>query len=152
MFEWLENTSVALWVGESLWAYPFMLSLHVIGLAIVVGILSMIDFKLLGGFKGIRVGSMLPLLKFAWIGFLINAISGLFLFTSQASYFATSTVFLIKLGCIFVGAILTKAMQNQLVAANAAGNAEDVSMKGLAVVSLLLWLVAITAGRLTAYL
>ena len=38
MFEWLENTSVALWVGESLWAYPFMLSLHVIGLAIVVGI------------------------------------------------------------------------------------------------------------------
>ena len=54
MFEWLENTSVALWVGESLWAYPFMLSLHVIGLAIVVGILSMVDFKLLGGFKGIR--------------------------------------------------------------------------------------------------
>ena len=35
MFEWLENTSVAIWVGESLWAYPFMLSLHVIGLAIV---------------------------------------------------------------------------------------------------------------------
>lgn len=152
MFEWLENTSVAIWVGESLWAYPFMLSLHVIGLAIVVGILSMIDFKLLGGFRGIKVDSMLPLLKFAWIGFLINAVSGVFLFTSQASYFATSTVFLIKLGCIFIGAILTKVMQNQLVAAGAAGNAEGVSMKGLAVVSLLLWLVAITAGRLTAYI
>jgi len=119
MFEWLENTSVALWVGESLWAYPFMLSMHVIGLAIVVGILSMVDFKLLGGFKGIRVGSFLPLLKFAWIGFLINAVSGVFLFTSQAS---------------------------------SAGNADDVSMQGLAIVSLLLWLVAITAGRLTAYI
>lgn len=152
MFEWLENTSVAIWVGESLWAYPFMLSLHVVGLAIVVGILSMIDFKLLGGFRGIKVGSMLSLLKFAWIGFLINAVSGVFLFTSQASYFATSTVFLIKLGCIFIGAILTKVMQNQLVAAGVAGNAEDVSMKGFAVVSLLLWLVAITAGRLTAYI
>lgn len=29
MWEWLENTPVALWVGESLWAYPFWLSLHV---------------------------------------------------------------------------------------------------------------------------
>jgi hypothetical protein len=119
MFEWLENTSVALWVGESLWAYPFMLSLHVVGLAIVVGILSMVDFKLLGGFKGIRVGSFLPLLKFAWIGFLINAVSGLFLFSSQASYFVTSTTFLTKLACIFVGAILTKVMQGQLVKAAA---------------------------------
>lgn len=152
MFEWLENTSVALWVGESLWAYPFMLSLHVIGLAIVVGIVSMVDFKLLGGFRGIRVGSMLPLIKFAWIGFLINAVSGAFLFTSQASHFATSTTFLTKLGAIFVGAILTKVIQSKLVAAQAAGTADDVKMKGLAVLSLLLWLVAITAGRLTAYL
>ncbi len=152
MFEWLENTSVALWVGESLWAYPFMLSSHVVGLAIVVGILSMLDFKLLGGFKGIRTGAFLGLIKFAWIGFLINAVSGLLLFSSQASYFVTSTVFLIKLGCIFVGAILTKVMQGKLVEAEAAGSADDVGMKGLAVLSLLLWLVAITAGRLIAYL
>ncbi len=152
MFEWLENTSVALWVGESLWGYPFMLSLHVIGLAIVVGILSMLDLKLLGSFKAIRTSAFLPLVRFAWIGFGINAISGVFLFTSQASYFATSTTFLIKLGCIFVGAILTKVMQGKLVEAEAAGVADDVSMKGLAIVSLLLWLVAITAGRLTAYI
>jgi len=152
MFEWLENTSVALWVGESLWAYPFMLSLHVIGLAIVVGILSMVDFKLLGGFKGIRTGAFLPLMKFAWIGFLINAVSGVFLFTSQATYFVSSTTFLTKLSCIFIAAILTKVMQGKLVEAEAAGTADDVSMRGLAIFSLLLWLAAITAGRLTAYI
>ena len=147
MFEWLENTSVALWVGESLWAYPFMLSLHVIGLAIVVGILSMLDLRLLGAFKGIRTESFLPLLKFAWIGFLINATSGVFLFTSQATTFVQSKPFLIKIACIFVGAILTKVIQNKL-----SKSASDGSMKGIAVVSLLLWLVAITAGRLTAYI
>jgi hypothetical protein len=64
----------------------------------------------------------------------------------------SSTVFLTKLGCIFVGAILTKVMQGKLVAAEAAGTADNVSMKSLAVISLLLWLVAITAGRLTAYI
>lgn len=147
MFEWLENTSVALWVGESLWAYPFMLSLHVIGLAIVVGILSMLDLRLLGSFKGIRTESFLPLLKIAWIGFLINATSGVFLFTSQATTFVQSKPFLIKLACIFVGAILTKVIQNKL-----SKSVSDDSMKGIAVVSLVLWLVAITAGRLTAYI
>ena len=50
IFEWIEGTQVALWVGESLWAYPFMLSLHVIGLAIVVGVIVMLDLRLLGSF------------------------------------------------------------------------------------------------------
>ena len=147
MFEWLENTSVALWVGESLWAYPFMLSLHVIGLAIVVGILSMIDLRLLGSFKGIKIAAFLPLMKFAWVGFLIHAVSGVFLFTSQASTFVQSKPFLIKISCIFVGAILTKVIQGKLKA-----SPEEGSMKGLAIASLALWLVAITAGRLTAYI
>lgn len=151
MFEWLENTSVALWVGESLWAYPFMLSMHVIGLAIVVGILSMLDLRLLGSFKGIRTAAFLPLIRFAWIGFGINAVSGVFLFTSQATTFVSSTTFLIKLGCIFIGAILTKVLQNKLQETGGDDSA-DGSLKGLAVVSLLLWLVAITAGRLTAYI
>lgn len=147
MFEWLENTSVALWVGESLWAYPFMLSLHAIGLAVVVGILSMLDLRILGSFKGIKTAAFLPLIKFAWIGFLINATSGVFLFTSQATTFAQSKPFLIKISCIFVGAILTKVIQGKLKE-----SADDSSMKGLAVASLALWLVAITAGRLTAYI
>jgi len=147
MFEWLENTSVALWVGESLWVYPFMLSLHAVGLAIVVGILSMLDLRLLGAFRGIQAASFLPLIRFAWIGFLINATSGVFLFTSQATTFVQSVPFLIKIACILVGAILTRVMQGKLSEPDGGG-----SMKGLAIVSLALWLVAITAGRLTAYI
>ena len=90
-------------------------------------------------------------MKIAWFGFLINAVSGVFLFTSQATLFVSNAVFLTKLACIFVGAILTKVMQSKLVEANAADSSADVSMKGLAIFSLLLWLVAITAGRMTAY-
>ena len=147
MFEWLENTSVAIWVGESFWAYPLMLSMHAIGLAIVVGILSMFNLRLLGSFKGIRTVAFLPLLKFAWIGFFVNATSGFFLFTSQATTFVQSTPFLIKISCVFTGAILAKVMQTKLIKSGS-----DDSMKGLAIVSLVLWLVAITAGRLIAYL
>ena len=48
VFEWIEETRLAMWVGESLWGYPLLLSLHIVGLAAVVGIFTMLKFRLLG--------------------------------------------------------------------------------------------------------
>ena len=76
MFEWLESTSVALWVGESLWGYPIMLGLHVVGLAIVVGLFVMRDLRLMGLFDGISYESLDKLRPLGWTGFIINAVSG----------------------------------------------------------------------------
>lgn len=131
-----------------MWGYPFKLSMHVIGHAIVVGISSMLDLRLLGTFTGIRTAAFLPLLKFAWIGFLINAVSGVFLFMSQATTFVQSKPFLTKISCVIAGAVLTKAIQGKLSESEPGAGG---LMKGLAVVSLSLRLVAITAGRLIAY-
>ena len=85
MFEWLETTAPAIWVGESLWGYPIMLGCHVVGLAIVVGIFLMRDFRLMGLFQGISYASLDSLRNLGWTGFVINAISGCFLFASQCS-------------------------------------------------------------------
>ena len=155
MFAWLENTSVAIWVGESLWAYPFMLSLHGIGLAVVVGIFSMRDMRLLGMFKGLKPSAFLSLSKLAWIGFIINAISGTFLFTSQATTFVQSTPFLLKIACIAVGMIVAAMIQSRLRGELADGGPEAVingSTKLIALFSLSLWSAAIITGRLIAYI
>ena len=155
MFEWLENTAVAIWVGESLWGYPFMLGLHVIGLAIVVGTFVMRDLRLLGRFAGIRYESLDSLRKLGWTGFVINAVSGCFLFTSQATTFATSTPFLMKISMIFIAAILAAVIQNRMrdeAASWDASGAATGSVRVLAVASIAMWMGAIIAGRLTAYL
>jgi hypothetical protein len=155
MFEWLEGTSVAIWVGESLWGYPFLLGLHVIGLAIVVGTFVMRDLRLLGCFPGIEYDSLDSLRKLGWAGFAINAVSGCFLFSSQATTFIHSTPFLLKISMIFLAAILAGVIQNRLrnegAAWNEAGAAAG-SVRILAVLSIALWTGAIIAGRLTAYL
>lgn len=154
-FERLENTSIALWVGESLWAYPFLLSLHVVGLAILVGIFVMLDLRLLGSFKQIRVESFLPVMKFAWLGFLLNAVSGTLLFTSQASYFVTNTPFLLKISMILVGAILAAIIQSRLRDARDLTSAEwspGSGTKVVAALSVASWMGAIVTGRLIAYL
>jgi hypothetical protein len=155
MFEWLENTAVAIWVGESLWGYPFMLGLHVVGLAIVVGTFVMRDLRLLGLFDGIQYDSLDSLRNLGWTGFVINAVSGCFLFTSQATTFATSTPFLLKISMIFVAAILGAVIQNRMRDEAASWDEAGVvtgSVRVLAVASIAMWMGAIIAGRLTAYL
>lgn len=153
-FEWMEQTSFAIWVGESLWSYPILIGTHAVGLAIVVGTLTMIDLRLLNNFQGIRFEALTSLLKLAWAGFLINALSGAALFTSQASTFATNRPFLIKITLIFFAAIFTAVIQNKMRDSAADWNDGGVpgAVRALAAASIFCWLGAIVAGRLTAYI
>ncbi|NBT29647.1 MAG: hypothetical protein EBT18_09225, partial [Gammaproteobacteria bacterium] len=76
----LETTSLAIWVGESLWAYPALLACHIVGLAIVVGLLSMRDLKLLGFFEGVDFRIFSDLIPLVIAAFCLNALSGFLLF------------------------------------------------------------------------
>lgn len=152
MWIWLEGTALAQWVGLSLWAYPALLALHIVGLAIVVGIFAMRDLSLLGLVSGLLPADFVLPVRLAFGGFVLNAVSGVLLFTSQASIFAASTVFQIKLTCIALGMVLAWQLQRRLPAATGAAAAATPSLRLLAGASLLCWLGAITAGRLIAYL
>ncbi len=153
ILESLETTPIALWVVESLYGYSICLSLHIVGLAIVVGIFTMRDLKLMGMFDGITATSFLSLSKFAWIGFLINAVSGILLFSPDARWFLTSKPFLIMIVMIFFAATVSAIIQNKLRVSLASGNDNtDGSFKTLAMVSLFFWMGAIVSGRLIAYL
>ena len=155
MFEWLESTRIALWVGESLWGYPIMLGMHVVGLAIVVGIFVMRDLRLIGCFEGLAYSSLDNLRNLGWTGFVINAFSGCFLFSSQATIFIESTPFLLKISMIFsaaiLGAVIQTRMRDESVAWDSAGRAAG-SVRALAAASIAMWSGAIIAGRLVAYL
>jgi len=156
VFEWLERTTVATWVGESLYGYPFMLALHGIGLAIVVGIFAMRDLRLLGLFTGISYDAIDSFRKLAWTGFSINAISGSFLFTSQATVFVSNIPFLLKIAMIFLAAvcagIIQNRMRNEAADWDSSGAVAAGSVRLLAGLSITFWMGAIIAGRLTAYL
>ena len=147
MLVWIENTSLALWVGTSLWAYPVLLSAHITGLAVIVGIIAMRDFHLLGFINGVTEANFLELKKLAYCGFLINGISGIMLFASQASYLSTNLPFLVKLFFIGSGMLLASKIYKKIEK-----NTGRTSTKILAILSLFSWFGAITGGRLIAYI
>ena len=152
MFEALENSLVAIWVSESLWAYPLLLSVHIIGLAAVVGIFSLRDLRLLGLFSSLSPNAFIPLAKLAWAGFALNAVSGFMLFSSQASTFVSSIPFLTKICSIAMAMVLAGLIQSRLAAMQEDGSSALFAVKCLALISLVLWLTAIIAGRLIAYI
>jgi len=153
VFARLEFSSVASFIAESLWAYPLCLSLHAIGLAVVVGIFAMRDLTILGAFPGLRATTFFPLIKLAWIGFAVNAISGILLFTAQATTFVASIPFLIKISVIFLAAILAAVIQQKLLARAPDDEyyVADGATRLLALLSLTSWIIAIVAGRMIAY-
>ncbi len=155
LFEWLELTALADWVAGSLWGYPITLTAHGIGLAIVVGIIFMLCLRLLGRFDGLPYGAVLSYMKVAWAGFLLNFVSGFMLFSAQATVFVVSLPFLIKIAAILVAAVIAALLQEKVRLGAAdwdAGADVPGDVKSLCVLSLLLWSVAIIAGRLIAYL
>jgi hypothetical protein len=146
MLEFIENTAIAVWVRESpsIFAYTFVLSLHAIGLAIVVGVSAVVALRTLGRFDRIPLAPMLKLYPVMWVGFTINAISGLMLLSANATGMLSMLMFYVKMAFI-VAAVITLSLLKPRLAAEA-GHA-----RGLSYALLGFWLGAIVAGRLTAY-
>jgi hypothetical protein len=155
-FTWLQDTPLAHWVASdpSLLAYPTILTLHTVGMAIVVGTCVVMDLRLLGvGGDGVPLRALQGAPKLVWTGFFINAATGLALFTTDAEHKATQTVFFVKLALIFL-ALAVYGRIRKLVFRNPAALAAPITseVKALAIMSLMLWTGATVAGRLMAYL
>ena len=151
----IENLGFSVWVRESgsLWSYPTIIFLHSLGLAFVVGLNAAIDLRLLGCAPRLPIAPMKRLFPVIWAGFWVNALSGIALLMADAGTMLVSPIFYTKLALIAL-AISNMAFIERRVFRDdgPAGDRVPAGAKVLAAASLVLWMGAITAGRLTAYL
>jgi hypothetical protein len=156
MMEWLatlENSGFGSWLRESpsIWAYPAVLTLHTLGLGVLVGGNAVLDLRLLGYAPGIPLASLEPLFPVMWVGFWVNAISGVALFVADATTKGTTWVFMVKLMIIVVGVLVLFAIRRTVYGEGADAARESSRGRALAAVSLALWFLAIVTGRYMAY-
>jgi len=149
----LEQSSFSMWLlgSNSIWAYPTVLTLHTFGMMVLVGAALMVDLRLLGFGRSIPLQSMARLFRVMWWAFALNAVTGSMLFVADASKRGTSLIFWVKLALVALGLATAVMIRRR----NFQHGTEPVVISGaarrLAVVSLLAWSAAITAGRLLAY-
>jgi hypothetical protein len=148
----LENSGFGVWLRESpsIWAYPAVLTLHTIGLGVLVGGNAVLDLRLLGFGRAIPLAPLEKLFPLMWTGFWVNAISGVALFIADATTKGTTWVFMTKLAIIAVGVLLLLALK-RIVYRRGEAASETSTGRALAAASLALWFLAIVTGRYMAY-
>jgi len=153
VLEWIEATSVGLWMRESpsVWAFPTVLTLHTTGMAILVGASWLLDLRLLG-----ISSRSTPLAAYRWVfpaitfGLIVNLVTGVLLFIKNATTWGTAVPFGVKMLLVVVSVVLLLPIRKYV-------NSDEVGEIGgnarlLAIASILAWTGAVTAGRLLAYL
>lgn len=153
-FIWLESTALSQWVvgSPSLFAFPGILTLHAIGMGFAVGICLAVDLRLLGVAPGVSLVEMRRYVPIVWAAFWLNAISGLLLLIGYPTKALTNPVFYLKLLLIGVGLALFKRIGRRVFDSSLpAFDTATGALRRLAVVSLVCWVGAITAGRFLAY-
>jgi hypothetical protein len=154
---WLESTALSHWVVESpsLFAFPGILSVHAIGMGFAVGISAMLDLRILGVAPGVRLAEIRRFLPILWLGFWMNAVSGVLLLIGYPTKALTNPVFYLKLLLIAVAMTLLVRISRQIFGNTSEQGVRDSAssprLRRMAIISLLCWAGAITAGRLLAY-
>jgi hypothetical protein len=138
--------------SPSLWAFPFVLILHTVGLAFLVGANVAVDTRLLGMAAQVPLASLERFFLVAWIGFWVNAVSGVLLLLAYPVKAFTNPLFYAKLVLIAAALVMMQAIRRHM---REHAMPEPVPipgrMKVVAALSLACWAATITAGRLLAY-
>ena len=154
--EWLEQTGVGVTVRDSTWLFPIIETVHILGIAVLVGSTSILDLRLMGLTYREQPVSKLAwrFLPWAWVGFLIQVITGGLLFASEATKMITNLGFQIKMVLIVVAGL--NALVFHLIAYQSVGKWENdrvapLSARAAGLISILLWFCIVGFGRWIAY-
>lgn len=143
---WIEESGLGVFIRESLWGYPIVLSSHAVGMATVMGVVIALNLRVLGYAKGLSIEAFDKIFIVGWAGFYLNLISGLILFTGSSTTYTFQSSFQIKLAFILAGGILMKVLMNGI----REGRADSMN-KLISTLCLICWFSGIVTGRLMAY-
>lgn len=144
-----ENFS--LFVVGNKWLWAFLMAVHFIGLAVIVGTVGVLDLRMLGFLKQLPVGPLHRFMPWAMGALAANVVTGLLAFIGQPENYIYSGALWIKilalmlLGVNAAAFYLTPAFHS--IEPLKAGEDAPMSAKLIAASSLFLWFTMITFGR-----
>ncbi|MEI7839931.1 MAG: hypothetical protein WCJ11_05455 [Methylococcaceae bacterium] len=155
--ELLYDSELGTSLRESIYAYPIVEGIHLIGLAFSVGLLFFVDLRLLGLFlPNISVSALLHPLRPLILGsFAVTMVTGILLFVASASKIILLDVFFYKL--IFIVLAGVNALWFELKWGKHVDHWEFEKLLPKSVqyaggISLFLWSLVLISGRLIPYL
>jgi hypothetical protein len=150
----LSESSIAATLRGSMVLYAIINAAHIIAIGLVVGSLATLDLRLLGLFRSYPVGVLgPPLSRMAATGVALALITGFLLFSVRPTQYVQNPAFLTKIALVLLGILNALVLHfgtqwKHVLRANAI----TWRVRLAAVLSLLIWISAILAGRWIGFL
>lgn len=151
VIHWLRETPLGVAMRETPGIFPATEMAHFIGLSLLIGVMIVVDLRVIGLFKQTSYESVLKLLPLAILGFAINLVSGIAFITCNPMLYLTNPAFFAKMGVIALGgvnALWFTFAEHRLIAGLPNDAAAPAAARVMAGASLGMWLLVILLGRL----
>src|SRR5215475_5755616 len=147
----VEGSDLSTWIrGESMLAFPTIITVHTICMGLLAGTSSAIDLRILGGAPAIQLKALRRFYPMMWLALAINAVTGVLMVIGYPTKQLTNPLFYIKLSLVGLGVWLVYRIGMEVLS-EPGHKAETARAKWLARASLASWVGLIIAGRLLEY-
>jgi hypothetical protein len=152
----LEASALATALGQSVWVYPLVNAGHLLGVALLVGGIAPLDLRLLGVWRAVPLAPLWRVLtRTAGFGLVLAAVCGALLFSTRATDYARSPLFVAKMAVVAAG-VVNLLVFHRLAALGGRPTrpVPDDLPRGARLaggISLAAWLAALILGRLLGY-
>jgi len=145
-FEWCESTGLGLMVRESVWLFPVIEAVHLLGLSLLGGAIFLVDLRLLGAGLTATPVAVLARQVRPWLtaAVVVMVTTGVLLFLSEAVKCYYSQAFWVKITTLPLAIAFTYAVRQKVAEAEASSRT-TAALTGAA--SIALWVVVAAAGR-----
>ena len=144
----IEQLAVARWLKASFIAYPIVNALHIMSIGLLLTSVALMDLRICGAFRSLPYAAFVALLRRTASGAFAGAlVTGSLLFSVKASTYAAMPIFLAKMALILLAGVNFFAFMR-----SARGGDEPAGGTILAVLSLVLWISVLFAGRFIGFL
>lgn len=134
-------------------AIPYIQSVHLLGIALLLGAMVILNFRLLGlGLTAIKI-EVIAKQVWSWgtVGLILAVVSGFFVFLPDPARYAANTSFLVKMSVLLVAVLFQYTVYRKAVRAKVAAHSEQKEFV-LPLLSLFLWFGVGWLGRAIAFL
>ena len=147
-FVWCEHTVIGTAVRESIWLFPIIEVVHLLGLALLGGAILLVDLRLLGiGLHGVPVASLARSARpWLWSSLALTIGSGVLLFLSEALKCYENPAFWLKVGFLVLALLFAGLVRPRFTGDASVGPLRfGARLAGAA--SVVLWTGVAAAGR-----
>lgn len=154
LWMWMRSSWLSHFVINYRWVWPACETLHFIGMALLIGVVGVVDLRMLGFIKRVSFAPLHRLLPWGIGGFMINLITGVMFFFGDPYQYKDNIAFIMKLLFLVIAGVNVLVFYLAFfdkVESMGPGDDAPIGAKVVAVASLFLWFGVMYWGRMLPF-